>query len=168
MKNFKLETPELSDNPGTAILQCLEDLEACEKHPAYKVNMQAWHHPLGTSNYPSEKQICHVCLGGARLARMYHNPSLSTKPEYLPVERDQRKIEAMDIYRRGSFYSGTMRFFDHDEITPFPKPLVKKLREIRDEWVSYEKNSLLFKKNLRQMGKLLEKEFSKRKGGIAK
>ena len=168
MKNFKLETPELSDNPGTAILQCLEDLEACEKHPAYKINMQAWHHPSGTSNYPPEKQICHVCLGGARLARMYHNPHLQTKPEYLPDKKEQLKIEAMDYFRTGSFSSGIMHFCFSDETQPIPEPSISKLRKIRDDWMPYGDGPSTFKNNLRKMAKILEKEFSKRKGGIAK
>ena len=66
MNNFKLENPRLPDKPSDGLLACVNDLEMCEQHPAYAIDMGSWH----TSNLSAHGNLkCFVCLGGARLAR---------------------------------------------------------------------------------------------------
>ena len=62
MKRMKRALP---DRPSELIDIALEDLEAVEKDPKYRVNMSAWHRPDPFSG----DGMCVVCLAGAVMAR---------------------------------------------------------------------------------------------------
>lgn len=101
-RNFKLQEneKELSNTPSLAIEQCLNDLEMCEQHPDYEINMSVRHSRLGKK--------CRVDLGGSRIARI--NDDIN-KNAYLPHgEIETNKIESMASFERLHIKDG-IRFF---------------------------------------------------------
>ena len=120
VKNFKLsKDSELPDLPSDGILVCLEDLEMCEKHPDYYINMDTWH----MANRNIKK--CAVCLGGARLARIVDDSdrTVCIKDIWDDNISNYHKIEAMDSFRRGNVYLGVYTYLN----IPKNEHLIKKL-----------------------------------------
>ena len=87
------ETHEpLSDVPSVAILQALEDLEACERDFRYRINMRKWHAPGDTQ--------CHVCLAGSVMAKRYDAAiDCSYDPDCFPP---RSMLVALDDFRQGA------------------------------------------------------------------
>ena len=84
----------LSDIPSVAILQALEDLEACERDFRYRINMHKWH-------TPGENQ-CHVCLAGSVMAKRYDAAiDCSHAPDCFPP---CSMLVALDDFRKGAIY----------------------------------------------------------------
>ena len=98
----------LPAEPSKLIRVSLEDLEAVEDDPDYRVDMDAWHTPMFRSE-------CQVCLAGAVMAKR-----LGVEPdEYIatptrsPFTRKERaQLVALDEFRRGDVYSGLYRLVD--------------------------------------------------------
>jgi hypothetical protein len=87
----------LSSNPGTALLQALDDLEKVEKlKKVYRVNMMAYHAP--------NKGRCDVCLAGAvMMARDAAKPSEFLAPWYFDADK---KLRAISEFNFGDFGTG--------------------------------------------------------------
>ncbi len=85
----------LPDKLSELILVALEDLEACEADPKYKINMDVWYEPKG--------KRCHVCFAGAVMANKAPKVNLSAGlgPEFFGAEED--KFLALEEIRRGNF-----------------------------------------------------------------
>jgi len=82
----------LSDNPGTAILQALDDLRACERAKGtYVINMGDWHYPFG--------EKCSVCLAGSVMARRDAlTPEDWGEPNNFQ-DKDACKLRALNLFR---------------------------------------------------------------------
>lgn len=106
MKGFKLKgkSRELPKLPSDGILACLADLEMCEKHPNYEINMIDWHF------YNRHTKRCEVCLGGARIARVLGSPGEASAPSQFPNESG--KISAMDDFRIGFVNTGVDKYLN--------------------------------------------------------
>lgn len=61
---FVPKSLQLPDDPGELLNLALNDLEACERDPAYEIDMWVWHVPsrLGPG-------LCYVCLAGSIIAQ---------------------------------------------------------------------------------------------------
>jgi hypothetical protein len=107
----------LPDRPSELILLALSDLEAVEKMPGYKVDMETWHH-----YYPSESScsvstpVCHVCFAGAVMANTLKVPITDcVHPEdSMWLDEDTTlKLLALNSFREGLIYQGLERMSIH-------------------------------------------------------
>ena len=122
MKGFRLvgSDGKLSDTLSKAIGQCLEDLVMVEKHRRYGVSMRHWH--TGTHNMDNGTGVCLVCLGGARLARIFDCEKFDNAPVGLTDSREAGKIQAMDYVRKGDIFSALCYFHGKDSLVADPLP----------------------------------------------
>ncbi len=105
--NFKSTKP-LSDNPGTALIQCVTDMEICENNPNYVIDMDKLHAVIDYDGI----FICSICLGGSHLARKVNNIWGLPLPNFSRTEND--RILSMDRFRKNYFIEGLHRFFKND------------------------------------------------------
>jgi len=82
----------LSDNPGTAILQALDDLRACERSKTYIINMGMWHQPFTGGT-------CLVCLAGSVIARRDSATPLESLTPDAFSDADADKLRALNLFR---------------------------------------------------------------------
>ena len=159
METFKRKKHfTMPDKPSEGIRLALSDLELCEKHPKYEINMYVWHSP---KDFDDDESICEVCLGGAILARKEDNPKYIISPTSDELEGDG-KILSMESFRRGFVSTGVMRYCFSDG--PFPlSEKIDKIEEFakideyyRKRWVDYKLSPKRFKKNLFDIADKLE------------
>jgi hypothetical protein len=98
------------------IRMALEDLEAVEKNPDYRINMEVWHAPrhwyrpggyamrevFGWSTRPQ----CAVCLGGSVIANRFGadiNRKIIPDDQTGVDPRARDRVIALDAVRRGNF-----------------------------------------------------------------
>ena len=141
----------LSDNPGTAILQALDDLRAVERMKArYVVSMGTWHEPQADGR-------CAVCLAGAVMARRDAVTPLDEVSTSHFVEADARKLDALDAFR-SSWWSGcsywTKGFSDG-----WPYEVAADFFDALPYVPPYDFDPRGFKAALRRGAKALEKEW---------
>lgn len=88
----------LPDKPSELIRVALFDLEACERDPLYRVEMDDWHAP--------KNGVCEVCLAGATLAKRFNAP----RDEHLDPgdfgNDVEEKLYALNEFRVGFVASG--------------------------------------------------------------
>jgi hypothetical protein len=86
----------LSEIPSIAILQALEDLEACERDPRYVVDMSCWHIP--------DDDQCAVCLAGSVMAKRL---GANHDVDFLPRNFEKRDmLRSLDRFRCGEINDG--------------------------------------------------------------
>ena len=159
MEAFKREEDfEMPENPSAGIRVAVHDLELCEQHPDYKIGMSVWHE---TRNFPSKerhgRKLCVVCLGGSILARKIDNPSFDL---IHPENTLDRKIVAMDSFRRGCITNGVSLYYATNISCDWRDALREKVEAITPcsskDWVSYSDSEEVFKKNLLEVADKLE------------
>ena len=82
----------LPDLPSQLIRRALEDMEAVEKLPNYRINTGVWHEPNG--------EVCEVCVAGATMVQ----EGIPFDAEIWVHEFDfntQKKLHAIDCLREG-------------------------------------------------------------------
>lgn len=124
----------LSDVPSVAILQALEDLEACERDPRYEIHMNAWHE--------EEDGQCLVCLAGSVMAQRL-GASVGEYLEPGDFERESNKLRALDNFRCGLVAEGLRQFHR---------------QPVAIEWersISYHTDPAAFKADMRRLAVLL-------------
>ena len=88
----------LPDLPSALVHTALADLEWCEYHPEYEIDMTIFH----TSR---DSDRCRVCLAGAVMARSLEAPLwLTWGPWDFP--EDQHKLRSLDSFRGGHIRYG--------------------------------------------------------------
>ena len=132
-----------------AIIVCLKDLELCEKHPDYTIDMGRWHEGHG-----DRSDSCSVCLGGARLARIYNDPArtISMYFDYVPD-----KIEAMDDVRSGNLVDAVIKFYHYTNVY-IGEEAISNIKDIMEEWSdkgwdkdAYDVDPKAFKRTMRKV-----------------
>ena len=157
MENFALKKGEreLPDRLSAAIRECVRDLEICEKHPKYEINMSHWHNNFHIIRDPERK--CSVCLGGSRLARIYNDPDFDFNHSMIPA-----KVKSMDSVRCGNFMDAVGIFYCLTSEELIAKPYCNQLRYLSGHWKTehiggYEADPANFKKDLIEVSYKLEK-----------
>ena len=156
----------LPNKPSELILLALQDIAKCEKlRKQYKIDMDVWWH-VGTKGKP-----CVVCAAGAVMCQSLKRPryvfaldrisdadelvenqkepqDYAVYPEDYP-ENIECKLEAIDCFRQGEIQDGIDRMGIEqqcpDYLRKFPVP-------------SYELDKRGFKRRLRTLARLLQKE----------
>lgn len=84
----------LADSLSGLLRQAVEDAQAIERTPGYRLQMSRWHYPVGG--------LCEVCMGGAVMARRLgaDKRSYLTLSNYRGEVAD--KLSAIDYLRVGS------------------------------------------------------------------
>ena len=130
---------QLPDKPSELIRRALQDMEAVEKMPQYRINLSTWHEP--------KDDVCEVCLAGATMAA----EGLPLKMEFLPSQFDDKtsdKLHALNFLRFGWIYDA----FDCLEID-FPESI--------DRYVcitDYEDSPKQFKSDMYKLADYLEQK----------
>jgi hypothetical protein len=145
---------QLDEYPSVAIIQAIEDIEWVEKSEDHHVDMGNWYRTMDTH--------CTVCQAGAVALRRH--PEALVRCDYNYLQRIIRhsdfiledKIQAFDCLRLG--------FFDTflDAWIEAPKKELKRLEVLISNgvgtWVEYEEDQEQYKKNLRKVARILDKE----------
>ena len=119
----------LPERPSEGLKACLEDLDVLlgRKNSRYRFEPNIWHSPLGYN--PTRR--CLICLGGARLARIFNSPDKEIMPGSLLLSSEEKvKIAAMDEFMRFKLFEGVHKYRDDYDIVIPPQTFVK-LRAFR-------------------------------------
>ena len=156
MEAFKREEDfEMPEKPSAGIRVAVHDLELCEQHPKYIINMSVWHERRCDGR--GKKKPCEVCLGGSILARKVDDDNFSQTFADIPLGE---KIHAMDYFRRGRISTGVTEYLESDLHYELGFAMMKEIGKIampyKGNWVTYEKDANKFKKNLLEIADKLE------------
>jgi len=89
--------------PSDLIDLALNDLEAVERNPKYRVEMRAWHEPVGRG----KNRVCEVCLAGAVMANTLGcKPRDEVEPWYFDDCTLTNTLNALDAFRFGEVHAG--------------------------------------------------------------
>ncbi len=132
----------LPEKLSALVRLAVADLVACERDPAYRISMETYHAPL-------DDLCCWVCLAGTVIAkRLDAAPWHDVKPHDF-IRSIDWKLLALDVIRQGNINWALNVFHgDHDLRFPFERVDVP----------AYEDDPAGFKKALRRIADLLEKE----------
>lgn len=108
-------TEPVTIHNATKLYQLLElainDAEALQNDPRYKLDMGAWHdgiHPRNVDN------ACHVCMAGAVMARQL-NATITDNVTPGCYDADiNNKLAAINHLRRGNVYIAYRRLYSED------------------------------------------------------
>ena len=86
----------LPDKPSQLIRLAIADLEKCEQHPNYEIDMEKW--------WLQGKKKCYVCLAGAVMAQTLPDSYLHSDPCIVPANYPSSissKLHALNYFRMG-------------------------------------------------------------------
>jgi hypothetical protein len=133
-------TAQLPDIPSGLIRLALADLEACERDPQYRIDMEAWHWGAGAG------APCLVCFAGAVIAKTLHqDPHETIQPCYF-YPSAARKLRALDNFRCGFVEAG---------LEEMGVPLPNKSLDLFTV-MPYREDADQFKRNLHSIADALE------------
>lgn len=159
MKLIKKKPELLSNYPSEAILQALEDLETCEAHPNYKIDMGIWHR--------MDNNICTVCQAGAILAC---RPSSLEGGRMSPIQLEDdgpydtivenrlyaRQVSSFDDLRWNKIYSFMREWVSEVDAIALHDRYHK--TTISNKYAYYADNPELYKTWLKGVSKFLKNE----------
>lgn len=97
--------------PSALLETAMNDLEAVERDPTYRVDMGTWHtpRPLVGGGLRSSEYVCCVCLGGAVMAgTLKVDPRFDISTGNFP-DSIGYKLSALDAFRTGAVTNGLLR-----------------------------------------------------------
>lgn len=167
---------ELSDQPGEALLQTLDNIKILEKEPDYRIIM-SWWLSIETSG------VCQTCLAMSAFAgtqaledrKAYNNLTRSFLRSFMvPSDFPEfaHKLKAIEYFRTGDIKVGLGYFFKKEDAFYFQ---LHDFREIemnfdrhyrRQSYPSYSDNPIVFKKIMKDMGEYLLSFPFKKDGSI--